>query len=290
MAIQEHVRHADGPSKWHRLKTGTVNASGRFLTQPTWFHGNRLMHRWQRNLRDRSSDHTPIPRLPTTRLTLLGRLSQDPTNQGAWVEFVERYGRHIYRWCRQWRLQDADADDVAQEILVKLAKQLRDFVYDPSRSFRGWLKTIAHHAWRDFVDSRRRVPSSGGGERVQDLIQSLEAREDLLHRLAEAFDHELLEAAKARVRLRVAPHTWDAFRLVALEGLPFTWPRARCRKCSGKKFATSKRARHEFLPLHRLARGSARRQPAPRDTGRPGQTYRAMRALPGTARLHGRNL
>ena len=28
------------------------------------------------------------------------------------------------------------------------------------------------------------------------------------------------EAAKARARLRVAPHTWEAFRLVALEGLP----------------------------------------------------------------------
>ena len=49
---------------------------------------------------------------------------------------------------------------------------------------------------------------------------TLEAREDLAQKLEEAFDLELLEAAKVRVRLRVAPHTWEAFRLVAIEDLP----------------------------------------------------------------------
>ena len=156
--------------------------------------------------------------LPTTRVTLLARLRQDPTNEAAWDEFVERYGRHIYRWCRQWKLQDADAEDVTQDILVKLAQKLRDFAYDPSRSFRAWLKTITHHAWRDFVDGRR--VHAAGDSQVWELMQTLEAREDLVQKLEEAFDLELLEAAKVRVRLRVAPHTWEAFRLVALEGLP----------------------------------------------------------------------
>jgi RNA polymerase sigma factor (sigma-70 family) len=158
--------------------------------------------------------------LPTTRVTLLTQLRQDPSDQAAWDEFVERYGRHIYRWCRQWKLQDADAEDVTQNILVKLTQKLRAFAYDPSRSFRGWLKTVAHHAWRDFEDSRRRVRPAAGDSQVQELILTLEAREDLAQKLEEAFDLELLEAAKVRVRLRVAPHTWDAFRLTALEGLP----------------------------------------------------------------------
>ena len=158
--------------------------------------------------------------LPTTRVTLLARLRQDPTDQAAWDVFVERYGRHIYRWCRQWRLQDADAEDVTQNILAKLARKLRHFAYDPSRSFRGWLRTLAHHAWRDFVDSPRRARAAAGDRQVWELMQTLEAREDLIQKLQEAFDHELLEAAQVRVRLRVAPHTWEAFRLVALEGLP----------------------------------------------------------------------
>jgi RNA polymerase sigma factor (sigma-70 family) len=157
--------------------------------------------------------------LPTTSPTLLARLRNDPSNEAAWDEFVEHYGRHIYRWCRQWRLQDADAEDVAQEILLKLARKLRDFEYNPNRSFRGWLKTVSHHAWRDFVDGRG-IVRAAGDENVWELLQSAEAREDLIQRLEKAFDYEILEAAKAQVRLRVAPHTWEAFRLSAIEGLP----------------------------------------------------------------------
>jgi RNA polymerase sigma factor (sigma-70 family) len=157
--------------------------------------------------------------LPATSRTLLARLRNDPSNEAAWDEFVEHYGRHIYRWCRHWGLQDADAEDVAQEILLKLARKLRDFVYDPKSSFRGWLKTVAHHTWLDFIDSQKRTRAIAN-DQVWDLLQSVEAREDLIHKLEEAFDYELLEAAKVQVRLRVAPHTWEAFRLATIEGLP----------------------------------------------------------------------
>jgi RNA polymerase sigma-70 factor (ECF subfamily) len=158
--------------------------------------------------------------LPTTRVTLLDRLRQDPSDHAGWEEFVERYGRHIYRWCRQWKLQDADAEDLTQDILIKLTQKLRTFTYDPSRSFRGWLKTVAHHAWSDFNDSRYPKQRDASHGQVQELMLTVEAREDLAQSLERAFDLELLERAKVRVRLRVAPHTWDAFRLLALEGLP----------------------------------------------------------------------
>jgi RNA polymerase sigma-70 factor (ECF subfamily) len=157
--------------------------------------------------------------LPSTRVTLLTQLRQEPFDQAGWDEFVERYGRHIYRWCRQWKLQDADAEDVAQNILVKLIEKIRAFAYDPSGSFRAWLKTVAYHAWRDFEVSRPHAQPIGNDSQAQALL-TLEAREDLAQKLEEAFDLELLEEAKARVRLRVAPHTWEAFRLTALEGRP----------------------------------------------------------------------
>jgi RNA polymerase sigma-70 factor (ECF subfamily) len=75
--------------------------------------------------------------LPTTSVSLLCQLRLDPSNQAGWDQFVVRYGRHIYRWCRQWNLQDADAEDMTQDILVKLMQKLQAFAYDPSRSFRG---------------------------------------------------------------------------------------------------------------------------------------------------------
>jgi RNA polymerase sigma-70 factor (ECF subfamily) len=160
------------------------------------------------------------PPLPTTCFHLISQLRQNPSDRAGWDAFVDRYGRHIYRWCRQWKLQHADAEDVTQNILVKLTQKLQHFAYDPSRSFRGWLKTVAHHAWRDFEDSRRRGYSATGDSRVHEQMLSVQAREDLEQKLEFAFDLELLEAAKARVRQRVAPHTWEAFRLVALDGVP----------------------------------------------------------------------
>ncbi len=154
-----------------------------------------------------------------TRVTLLGRLQRDPANQGAWAEFVEHYGRRVYDWCRKWKLQEADAEDVTQTVLLKLADKMKTFAYDPSRSFRGWLKTVAHNAWVDFQEGRARGGRGSGDSHVADLLNSVAAREDLLRSLEEQFDHELLEEASALVRSRVAPQTWEAFRLTAVEGL-----------------------------------------------------------------------
>ena len=154
-----------------------------------------------------------------TRTTLLGRLRLDPGDQAAWTEFVQHYGRKIYRWCQRWDLQAADTEDVTQMVLLKLAQALRTFQYDPARSFRAWLKTLAHHAWSDFLESRARPGLGSGDSQALDTLHSLAAREDLVRQLEEEFDRELLEEAMLRVRLRVAPQTWQAFALTALEGL-----------------------------------------------------------------------
>ena len=77
-------------------------------------------------------DDTPSSQ---TSPTLLGRLRQQPSDQAAWEQFVERYGRLILAWCRQARLQDADIEDVTQIVLIKLADKMRTFAYDPVEKF-----------------------------------------------------------------------------------------------------------------------------------------------------------
>lgn len=153
-----------------------------------------------------------------TRASLLLRLRAEPENQAAWKEFVLRYGPLIYAWCRRWQVQQSDAEDIAQEVLLKLAQHLRNFDYDPARRFRGLLRTLTHHAWSDWVQGRQRAVPGSGDSAVAAVLDSVPARDDLAARLQAAFDAELLELASARVRDRVAPHTWDAFRLTALEG------------------------------------------------------------------------
>src|SRR5215217_6333166 len=148
-----------------------------------------------------------------TRVTLLGRVGRAPSDPGAWSEFVRHYGPKIYTWCVAWGLQDSDARDVTQNVLLNLAVRLGDFDYDPDGSFRAWLKTLTRHAWHDFRKAQQRFGQGSGDTLVLDGLANVAAREDLARRLEEAFDHELLQEAVARVRLRVEPRTWEAFRL-----------------------------------------------------------------------------
>jgi RNA polymerase sigma-70 factor (ECF subfamily) len=154
-----------------------------------------------------------------TSPTLLGRLRLDPLDQGAWEQFVGRYGRTIYRWCRTWGLQEADAEDVTQNVLTELARQMRTFAYRPEGSFRAWLKTVSHRAWCDFLGSRQRALRGTGDTAVLNMLRSVESRRDLLEHLDNEYDRELLEQAIVRVRLRVQPRTWDAFRMTAIEDM-----------------------------------------------------------------------
>lgn len=153
-----------------------------------------------------------------TRATLLGRLRLSPGDPGAWTEFVSHYGPKVLAWCRGWGIQDADAQDVAQTVLLKMATRLPEFEYDPARSFRGWLKTVTHNVWHD-VDMKNRRPGRGSGDSgAFQKLDEVAARDTLAQCLESAYDEELLREAMGRVRLRVEPRTWEAFRLLAIEG------------------------------------------------------------------------
>jgi RNA polymerase sigma factor (sigma-70 family) len=152
-----------------------------------------------------------------TSLTLLERLQVDPADPEAWSMFIERYQPRIRRWCMAWGSQDFDADDVAQEVLVKLFAALRKFRYDPNRSFHAWLKTVTQHAWSDFTSARNKDPGHNAGPLAQ-VVDSAEARSDLERQIEDAFDRELLEVAMHRIKGRVKPATWDAFHLTAIQG------------------------------------------------------------------------
>jgi RNA polymerase sigma-70 factor (ECF subfamily) len=141
-----------------------------------------------------------------TSTTLLRRLRENPSDPAAWGDFVDRYGRLIFRWCRQWGVQEADAEDVTQNVLVELLRQTRGFRYDPAGSFRGWLRTIAYRGWCRFVAGRRRAGLSSSDAGLESLY-SATAGEDFLQMLEREGDRELLDTAVACVRLRVQPHT-----------------------------------------------------------------------------------
>jgi RNA polymerase sigma-70 factor (ECF subfamily) len=156
-----------------------------------------------------------------TSASLLERVGQDPCDQAAWDAFVAYYGPKIRGWCRQRGLQRADADDVTQDVLLRLARALRTFEYDPSRTFRGWLRLVTQHALADFFSRRKRSPGGGtGDDRGLAVLQTAQAHDELLALLNEEFTNVLVSQACAAVRARVEPQTWRAFQLTACENRP----------------------------------------------------------------------
>jgi RNA polymerase sigma factor (sigma-70 family) len=155
-------------------------------------------------------------RTGSTLLVLL----RDPADPQAWKAFVQRYTPVVAAWCRRWKLQNADIQDVTQEVLLKLAKHLGRFPYDPAKGrFRDWLFAVARNAWSDIRESRRRAGWGSGDSHVQRLLEEQADRDGLLEALDQEFQVEVYEEAQARVQLRVTRQTWQAFQLLAVEGL-----------------------------------------------------------------------
>jgi RNA polymerase sigma-70 factor (ECF subfamily) len=161
------------------------------------------------------------PTETSTRATLLLRL-RDAEDRQAWEAFVDRYAPMIFHWCRRYGLQDSDAADVTQDVLIKLVRVMREFEYDPARgTFRGWLKTVTSNTLRDVLQGWKHMERGSGDTRqLRQLagIQQPQALDALSKEIESQHERELLAAAEQRVRARVKPNTWKAYRLTAVDG------------------------------------------------------------------------
>ncbi len=155
-----------------------------------------------------------------TSVSLFERLRDDRSREVAWAEFVDRYGRLIYRWCQRWGLQASDAEDVTQETLLTLVRLIAEFRYDPSRSFRSYMKSIAHSVWYHTNQKRSTRLATAGGSAALEALASTVARDDLAERFEALAWRELYQQAFDRVKGRVAAQTWSAFERSALEHQP----------------------------------------------------------------------
>jgi len=157
---------------------------------------------------------------PSTPVSLLGHIRRNPADPQNWRAIVDRYGPLIYDWARGHGLQDADAKDVTQDVLLRLVRRLPTFEYDTTRTFRGFLRAITRNAWIDFVEGCQGRERGSGDSDVLVYLHKEPTRDDLIRRLEEDADRELFEIACREAQLRVAPRTWEAFRLGVLEDLP----------------------------------------------------------------------
>jgi RNA polymerase sigma-70 factor (ECF subfamily) len=156
--------------------------------------------------------------IPPTRASLLVRL-RDPRDGSAWGEFVELYAPLVFGYARKQGLQDADAADLAQDVLLAVAGSVGRLEYDPARgAFRNWLFTIVRRklaTWR--VIQANNAPASGDTG-IHDLLKKTPAPEAQEKDWQIEWEDRLFAWASAKVRQEVQDLTWQAFWKTAIEG------------------------------------------------------------------------
>ncbi|MBX9628695.1 MAG: sigma-70 family RNA polymerase sigma factor [Gemmataceae bacterium] len=162
---------------------------------------------------------TPATPEPTdTRASLLVRL-RDPADRVSWGLFAAVYGPLVKGYCRHHGLQDADADDVSQEVLLRVTRSIGGFEYDPGRGrFRDWLGTVARNAVRRFHGRQAGAPRGTGADDRPELDGADPGDPD--PEWVARYQAGLLAAACDRARPHFEPHTWRAFERAWLDQVP----------------------------------------------------------------------
>src|SRR5436189_1411248 len=154
--------------------------------------------------------------LIATRRSLVERLA-DWGDQRRWQEFFDTYWKLIHSAARKSGLNDAEAQEVVQETVITVAKNIDKLKYDPAiGSFKGWLLQITR--WRIADQFRKREPGNAKRRRSADdrLTATIERVPDSriadLDAVWEAeWKENLFEAAIARVKKKIEPKQFQIF-------------------------------------------------------------------------------
>ena len=154
-----------------------------------------------------------------TSLSLLGRLRRSPESEN-WNRLVDLYAPLLRAGLRKYDVQDSDADDLAQEVLLAVSKDLGKFEHGGQPgSFRGWLKAILVNRLRKFWRARDRRPQARGDSDIDARLAQLDDPASEMSQIwNRQHDQYVLRQLLALVEPHFAPNTWKAFCRVALDG------------------------------------------------------------------------
>lgn len=159
-----------------------------------------------------------MPEFPETRNSLLARM-QRPRDEEAWSEFVAIYRPVVYRLARHRGLQDADAEDLSQQVVIAVRRAIGNWDADPGKGrFRSWLGRIAQNAIINAL-TRRPPDAAAGGTATFDLLEEQPAADP---REQDHFEREHRRSqfrwAAQRIRPEFGDGIWEAFWLTTVEG------------------------------------------------------------------------
>jgi len=191
-----------------------------------------------------TSSPGPGSRLLSTRNSLIERLP-NWEDRAKWQEFFDTYWRLIYGVARKSGLNDAEAQDVVQETVLSVARNISR--YDKNAgSFKSWLMQLTR--WRIVDQVRKRGPAAQKAQTDTARTATIDRIPDPSGRRLEAlWDDEwrqsLLETALERVKRKVNAKHFQIFDCLVLK----RWPVSKTASTLGVNVA------QVYLVKHRIA-------------------------------------
>jgi RNA polymerase sigma-70 factor (ECF subfamily) len=158
--------------------------------------------------------------MKTTSQTLLQQIQAGSAE--AWTRLDELYRPFIRAWLRQHSVPPDDAEDLAQEVMMVVARQLPAFAHSGrSGAFRHWLRSITLLEEKAYWRSRQLRGQPVGGTDFHQVLEQLEDEHSELSQLwDEQHDRHVLQELLRQAAAEFEPKTMQAFRRLALDGVP----------------------------------------------------------------------
>ncbi len=155
--------------------------------------------------------------MPETRDSLIIQI-QSPENRDAWVVFAQLYRPVIYRLARARGLQDADAEDLTQQVLLSVARAIPQWQRNPNSRFRHWLNRIVKNAILNALTRGRNEVGVGGSEFLNTVNNLPHEENEVESKIEYEYQRQLYRRAAEIVRDSVNEDTWLAFLNTVVEG------------------------------------------------------------------------
>lgn len=160
-----------------------------------------------------------------TRPSLLFRVRKK-SDGASWDEFHRLYRRLIYGRARRSGLSHADAEEVSQDVFIRVAEKIGEFDLNPDRgSFRGWLMKLTR--WR-IADKFAAMPKTAvrgplaresTGRRTA-TVERIPAPADDEDEWDREWRQHVLDAATERLARQVKPRHFQVFDLYVRQQWP----------------------------------------------------------------------
>jgi RNA polymerase sigma-70 factor (ECF subfamily) len=154
-----------------------------------------------------------------TSASLLERLRRAP-DEAAWRRLDDLYRPLIRRWLLRDPTLGEDADDLVQDVMEVLVRELPGFQRQRTGSFRRWLRTVTAHRLAAHYRARKNRPRALGATPEEcPLAQLADPNSELSRQWDEEHDRHVLRRLMDLIEPMFEPSTLAAFRRVAYDGV-----------------------------------------------------------------------